>query len=405
MDPYMMYPPHIPTPTLPKPKMPAFLTAAQAAVEPTRAVGLWPAGVRPTAPTPPPVVTPSGVPGPGAHTPPATGALLAPTEPAVVYEFTPPPDTETRAPLGVLIRQALSAMDRDMMSAEEIRAYNDALQAAGGPLPLKVPRTPMTQAQLAEANATDEAIRAYRWERQGGVGLIPPGSTTMAVDLGWSWPSSRVPQNAQQAAEKAAYDDAQARTTAALPGATDDDINALLAQLEAALKSPDYLDTQKAEIQGMLDAIQHWRLVRGFAPRPIQVQPPTTPSTVEEPQPFTPPAGKFWHTLIWDDTTVLADEGQRIKQFILGLVKKYPINSVLAQMLTGQLLMLRDYANNVWNAHKQGDFIKAGDLRDDAIANSDPALADVLREIEQWAEQAEPRTTARKGFAGRPTRR
>jgi hypothetical protein len=320
---------------------------------------------------------------------------------AAAYEYTPAPLVVPSIPIGVEKRRALTAADRELMSPEQIRAYNDALQGAGGPLPPTVPRGGMTSAQRAEIDTIDEANRAYKWERETQPGMILPGSTTVAIPMGWSWPGWRVPTNAQEADEKAAYDAGHAQTVAALPDANPDEIKSLIDQLIAALKSSEYVNTQKAQMQGILDALQSWQIARGLNP------PKTAAQGLQEIATPAPsfPAGKLWHVMPWDDKTVLASEGQKIKQFLMALIKRYAGNSVLAQLLPSQIFMLRDYAQNVWNAHQQGDFMRAGDLRDDAIANSDPALADALREIEQWAEQAEPKTVPGKGFKGRPTRR
>lgn len=340
----IMYHPPIPTPTLPTPSMPSWLRRAYINTAPRSAPNTLPTGGRP--------VTPSGVPGPGA--------------PAAVEPFRRP--------------------------AYPVRQIGTTEPYRPAPRPTVV---------SGEPGLGSPAIGVEYAPGEGGVVIQgPPGAPTVTFPNPWGWGSGRVPRNAQEREEKAAYDGAFSETTRALPGADPNEVRALLGDFEQVAGSSDNTNAQNAQIQGVIDALRAWLQRRGLpavgaqppAPAPTPVEAPTTPAPVVPT--FTP--GQLGHTLGWPGVHAAAGDDNKIVAF----VRKLKGGTVPA----GFLFDLLQFGRAVWNAKAAGDVFAADDLLNDAIANSDPKFADTLRQIADFADQALPENQPAAGFANRPRR-
>lgn len=383
MDPHPMD--HMP-PSL-MPTIPNILSSAYA----SRLDWIRNRGVRPAPPTPPPVVTPSGEPGPG----------RLPERP---WEFAP---AGLGYSVGVRKGHALTEEERKGMTTEEIKAYNDGLEALGGPVEVKLP----TAAQIAkmkgaevrqlqaQRDAEEEARQAY--ERERGWEL-PPGllsGGTVSIPMPWSWPPERVPQSAQEREEKAGYDQGLAAGEAGIiengEVGTQEQIEDLLKRLQAGIGSKDVTNAENAWLQGWLDGL--WRLLA--EKRKVAAQAPKAPAAAagtpgQAPTAAAAPKVGGWvigHKLQWPNVQPPLKDDRKIVAFLRQLAIPYGLPGGAGEYLK--------FARAVWNAVTADNAFLADDLLADALANSNPDFAGILKQIRDFADEAQPEALTQEGRA------
>jgi hypothetical protein len=223
----------------------------------------------------------------------------------------------------------------------------------------------------------------------------------------WSWPKGRVPQNAQEREEKAAYDGAHDELIAGLAGATAaelkawldglgvKDLNELLKVYEQMVGSSKLTNAENAAVQGVIDALREWLAQPHEAPKPVQV-PVEAPKVAAAPTVAQPVVNGLGHGLPWPNEHAAGGDDRKLVEFIRGLKSAGKVSG-------GWGFELLKFARAVWAAHAAGDPWRADDLLADALANSDPKFAQALKDIEEFARDAEPieaRGEARRRWQG-----
>jgi hypothetical protein len=172
------------------------------------------------------------------------------------------------------------------------------------------------------------------------------------------------------------------------------ELRALLAEYEALLAEGGFSREGWSDLMARIEALRQFlNPPRGAKQPPIKVTPIET--TPPKPTPAAPVApavepGQLGHRIPWNGAGIGPANERKLAQLIVQMIRGNSQDYGLYQMLTGKVFELRDFARKLWELHEEGDAFAADDLLKDAIENSDPKLAQTLKDIEEWTRQAEP---------------